>query len=329
MAEDIRDIASQLFTRDEAHQLYKRVCDLVRQRNELQEEVAALQETLGMFSALRDLIYDSPPTLYHVGQNGHVALPSPDAASDEHTALLVAANALHDGPTDGDLDAPVDLSIGESIPDEGNPAHDPSLDAIDHDAGDVSSVETESRENHVVDADTNPDEEADNVLRAEATNPDDDPADFHHDDTQQDASMTSTPTPPVSLLPSEHDAPMSPSAKTEPGNTAPSPTSRPVPDGPIGPVEAPSTAAPNPSVEAGEKTPAPGTLLAKILSLIEQSARPKRPWQVRKELGLPRLPCAELSRLVSEGHLVRVKGACYGLPNRDYNDVVSAEGDQS
>jgi hypothetical protein len=42
-----------------------------------------------------------------------------------------------------------------------------------------------------------------------------------------------------------------------------------VPDGPIDPVEAPSAAAPNPSVEAEKKTPAPGTLLAKILSLIE------------------------------------------------------------
>jgi hypothetical protein len=73
--------------------------------------------------------------------------------------------------------------------------------------------------------------------------------------------------------------------------------------------------------------PAPATLLARIVDLIEQSARPKRPWQIRKELELPRLPCAELSRLVGAGRLIRIKNACYGFPGRDYNSTNSAEDD--
>jgi hypothetical protein len=116
MAEDIRDIGrlnpSQLFTREEAHDVYERVCDLVRQRNELQEEVAALQETLAIFAALRDLMYESPRALYHVGQNGHVALPRADAARDQHTALPVGAPAApHDDPANEDLDATVELPM--------------------------------------------------------------------------------------------------------------------------------------------------------------------------------------------------------------------------
>jgi hypothetical protein len=145
---------------------------------------------------------------------------------------------------------------------------------------------------------------------------DDDPdaerSDVHHGDPQEDAGAISALTPPASLLPAEHDAPVSPIGETEAGETAPSPTPWLAPDGPIDPVE------------AGGRPPA-GTLLARILDLIEQSARPKRPWQVRKELGLSRLPCAELSKLKEEKCLVRVRDGCYGIPGRDYGGLASAE----
>jgi hypothetical protein len=144
-------------------------------------------------------------------------------------------------------------------------------------------------------------------------------------EAEKDAGAISAPTPPASPLPAEHNAPVSSNAETEPGETAPSPTPWPAPDGPIDPVEASSTAAPSLRVEAGGRPPA-GTLLARILDLIEQSARPKRPWQVRKELGLSRLPCAELSKLTAEKCLVRVRDGCYGIPGRDYGGAASAEG---
>lgn len=322
----------QLLTRQDVHELCARVRDLVRQRDELQEEVVHLQETLGMFAALRDLMYDDSPALAHVGQNGHVALP-------------VADDAPHGDPAG-------DVSIVEAFNPHDDPANNRSVerfpgddDALDEDAGDGPSVEATNPDDNLA-ADDDPDalqaeEDAGDISLIEAISDSasaaipraDDPRDDHVQadtvETGEDASAILAPTPPGSLLPAEHDAIELPSAETEPGETAPSPTPRPVPDGPIDPVEASGTAVPRPPVEAGGKVPLPGTLKARILDLIAQSARPKRPWQVQKELGLPRLPCAELSKLVSEGHLVRVKDACYGLPNRDYNGVVSAEGDES
>jgi hypothetical protein len=69
----------------------------------------------------------------------------------------------------------------------------------------------------------------------------------------------------------------------------------------------------------------PGTLKARILDLIAQSVRPKRPWQVQRELGLPRAPSAELSKLVTRGYFVSVRAGCYGIPGRDDGGGVVAK----
>jgi hypothetical protein len=76
----------------------------------------------------------------------------------------------------------------------------------------------------------------------------------------------------------------------------------------------------------GNARPPAGTLMARILGLIEQSDRPKRPWQVQKELNLSRMPSAELSRLVAMGWLTRPKEGIYAIPGRDYGGSVSTEG---
>lgn len=78
--------------------------------------------------------------------------------------------------------------------------------------------------------------------------------------------------------------------------------------------------------QTGE-VPASGTLLSRIVDVIAQSDRPKRPWQIQKVLGLARLPSAELSRLVAQGALVRVREGVYGMPGRDYGGSNLLEGD--
>ena len=79
MAEEIRDIArhnlNHVFPQQEAYQLYERVCDLVRHRNQLREEVAHLQETLGLFAALRDLMYDDSSRRQRIRGCGAIRTP--------------------------------------------------------------------------------------------------------------------------------------------------------------------------------------------------------------------------------------------------------------
>jgi hypothetical protein len=80
---------------------------------------------------------------------------------------------------------------------------------------------------------------------------------------------------------------------------------------------------------AGETRPPEGSLMARILQFIEASDRPKRPWQIQKELVLPRTPTPELSRLVTMGHLTRPKEGIYGVPGRNYSASVLSEGNNS
>jgi hypothetical protein len=85
---------SDLFTREEAHQIYRRVCDLIHQRDALQKEVADLREVMGLFSDLRNLMHDDAPALSHATQNGHMPPPSGDTSLDDQAAPLVA----HESP---------------------------------------------------------------------------------------------------------------------------------------------------------------------------------------------------------------------------------------
>jgi hypothetical protein len=159
-------------------------------------------------------------------------------------------------------------------------------------------------------------------------NPDAERSNVHHGDPQEDASAISAPTPPASLSSAEPAAPVSPSDETGPEETAPRPTPRPVPDNPNDPAEASSLAAPRPPAEAGRRPPA-GTLLAKVFDVIERSQRPRRSWQIQRELGLRRSPSPELSRLVSLRFVERLKEGVYSIPGRDYAGVASAEGNNT
>ena len=194
---------------------------------------------------------------------------------------------------------------------EGPDNEDFDRTAPDEDAGDVSSVETSAAA----------------IPRADEPPDDSIPADTV--EAGEEARAISAPAPPASILLPEPDAARFPRAKTEPGESAPSPAPRPASDNAMDPVEAASTAVPSPPVKAEGKAPLPGTLQARILDLITQSVRPKRPWQVQRELGLPRLPSAELSKLASRGYLVKVREGCYGIPGRDYGGGVVAESDNA
>jgi hypothetical protein len=77
--------------------------------------------------------------------------------------------------------------------------------------------------------------------------------------------------------------------------------------------------------ETPERPPA-NTLLLKIVELFEQNHRSLSRWDVQKRLGLTRMPSAELSKLVSQGHLVRVQEGVYGVAGRHYADSIQAKG---
>jgi hypothetical protein len=64
--------------------------------------------------------------------------------------------------------------------------------------------------------------------------------------------------------------------------------------------------------------PPQGTLMERILTAIEASDRPRRGWHLQKELGLPRVPTPELSRLVKRGFLTRHGESIYGVAGRKY-----------
>lgn len=66
--------------------------------------------------------------------------------------------------------------------------------------------------------------------------------------------------------------------------------------------------------------PPPETLLGRILSTIEASDKPLRSWRIQKELGLPRVPTAELSRLIQRGLVTRRGEALYGVAGRTYGE---------
>jgi len=296
---DLEDVPKYgpLLTRQDVHELCTRVRELLRQRDELQEEVAHLRETLGMFAALRDLMHDDLPSLAHVASNGHIVHRSTAAAGEGAMTLQMMADNPNDCLDDGRHEGPDNEDFDRTAPDE--------------DAGDVSSVETSAAA----------------IPRADEPPDDSIPADTV--EAGEEARAISTPAPPASILLPEPDAARFPRAKTEPGESAPSPAPRPASDNAMDPVEAASTAVPSPPVKAEGKAPLPGTLQARILDLITQSVRPKRPRQVQRELGLPRLPSAELSKLVSRGYLVRVREGCYGIPGRDYGGGIVAESDNA
>ena len=77
--------------------------------------------------------------------------------------------------------------------------------------------------------------------------------------------------------------------------------------------------------DAREARPPAVTLLARILELIEQSHRPKHPWQIQKELNLPRMPSAELNKLTAQGFLVRLREGLYGVAGRDYQNWLQGQ----
>ena len=67
--------------------------------------------------------------------------------------------------------------------------------------------------------------------------------------------------------------------------------------------------------------PQQGTLLLKIVELFEASDRPLSRWDVQKRLGLTRMPSAELSKLVSQSRLVRVREGVYAAAVHGTADV--------
>ena len=95
---DLEDVPKYgpLLTRQDVHELCARVRELLRQRDELQEEVAHQRETLGMFAALRDLMHDDPPSLAHVDSNGHIVHRSTAAAGEGAMTLQVMADNPND-----------------------------------------------------------------------------------------------------------------------------------------------------------------------------------------------------------------------------------------
>ena len=157
-----------LLTRQDVHELCARVRELLRECNELQEEVAHLRETLGMFAALRDLMHDDSPSLAHVASNGHIVHRSPDAAGEGATTLQVMADNPNDGLDDGRHDGLDNEDFDRTAPDE--------------DAGDVSSVETSA------------------AAIPHADDPPDHPIPAGTVEAGEEASAISAPTP------TEHDA---------------------------------------------------------------------------------------------------------------------------
>jgi hypothetical protein len=73
--------------------------------------------------------------------------------------------------------------------------------------------------------------------------------------------------------------------------------------------------------------PPSGTLLSKILELIEQSGQPLSRWDVQKRLRLARMPSAELSRLTQQGHLIRTGEGIYAASKRRDTGPIQATGD--
>jgi hypothetical protein len=263
-----------VLTLEEVRSLCARIADVVRQRDELAEQVQHWQQVMAELTALRDLLAETPgETVYsRVATNGHIPHRGVDAAGEGSFIMQVTGDDADEG-----LDAVVDpTTMLASIP------------------------------------------EADNL--------DADLADCHCDDTRKDGGAI-----PLPELP-EHDTTETPSAETEAEETASNPTAPssydtvsagqitvdiPASETPVAPAMSSTTPASSLPVEAGGKPPA-GTLLARILDLLDQSSRPKRPWQIQKELGLPRVPSAELSRLVGKGYVVRLREGVYGIVGRDY-----------
>jgi hypothetical protein len=59
--------------------------------------------------------------------------------------------------------------------------------------------------------------------------------------------------------------------------------------------------------------PPADSLMERVLTAIEQNSGPIQGWKVQRQLQLPRSASPELSRLLAQGHIVRVREGLYAM----------------
>lgn len=285
-------------TIEDARALAARVAAVVSERDELRRELHDLRLILAELASLREFIIDDiddrAPFTAVAATNGHLATARVQAdAAGGGLRSDDAAPELDDAG-----DAPFYQPTGrESALADDDPAA-PELDA----AGEASSVDIAG--------------DADVVLH----NPLSDEANAAASKADTQAADDAEPGPDTTAVVVDAERPGETNA--DDGNdhySGPSQNETTADERPGDPDTAASHTGDASTADAAPERPAPDTLLGRILNALETSTRPRRPWQLQQELSLSRAPSAELSRLISQGHVVRLREGVYGAVGRTYD----------
>jgi hypothetical protein len=306
------DFHRTALTAAEARGLAAKVATVIEERDCLRAEVSDLRQILDALESLRELLENdvSGAVTARAMSNGHFGAAVRNtgigtALTPTDTAHTGCANSCeHNAPTDTaddeilELEATTDASVhilgcGPEPPSE-TAAADRHEESAGDDVYDVTETDADERREQASDDSVSGVAETDDA--APETDADTPVATVDVDGTGSASSVSVTPSeretlPPVTGHTDRQDG-----------------------------LEA--------TVLHAGKTqgrPPQGSLMLRILECIENSTRPKRPWQLQRELMLSRTPSAELSRLVGMGCIERIREGIYGIPGKSY-DRLSIEG---
>jgi hypothetical protein len=277
------DTRHRALTIEDARNLLAHVSAVIAERDRLREEVGHLRLIMGELDSLRELINDGP-----------CAMVLAVSTTNGHVARQAADGFPLDSSRSNDLDdaahMPPDNTAAPDDREERPPAATPA-DCREQEAGNLKFPLVSSKTNF-------PTDDFDQA-EASAGDRDDRPAaKLHTGETlpPADDSELVAETPPDTAAPDDQREP--PPTDDGQGEQATGET------------------------ETAQRPPQ-GTLMERILTAIEQSDKPRRGWHLQKELGLPRVPTPELSRLVKRGFLTRHGESIYGVTGREYESTKS------
>lgn len=304
---------------EDARALAACVAAVVNERDRLREEVKHCREVISELAALRKLIADNPEFTAVATANGHL-----HSVRDQVDDAGDTAPALGREPTPET--SAVVMDADETT--HGRPAADRHSEQ--------ASGERHTGEALTADAAQDDSEPPLHTSLHTGETPGDDPAAPHN---PEDRPRTDDTAPPRDSVDDDHGEapepdPEPPAEHTElvtrpdtgessTGETTPDDSPQQVNDT-VPDDDARAQADDDREQDAavsqiGEARPSEGTLLGRILNAIESSSKPRRTWQLQKQLNLPRAPSPELSRLVQQGHILRLGEALYGIPGRRYD----------
>jgi hypothetical protein len=308
------------FTVGEAQRLRSSFLRLLLERDELEEKLQAHMLVLRELEDLRRFIDDPTPFAAVASTNGH--------RSTAHAPTERYSNGTHDGVTPSvgfyhvDDAAPVpqrptDDTASAPMPPAATPAddcceqtlvrtHTGNSPQADDDQGNQLGATRHTEDPPSTDTAGNAGPDPDQAAAPMVTPPDNTAA---PDDQGERLQADDAPSTCVKADDDARPAVM----ERHTGETSADDTVRP------DVVELHTGEGPQAANSQGEQAPnspqrpPADSLMERVLTAIEQNSGPIQGWKVQRQLQLPRSASPELSRLLAQGHIVRVREGLYAM----------------